>query len=62
MGQEEAGLGVLAAGQEHFWVKFCQVINRQDLLTDERFKDNPSRTQNHDQLEAILNEITQKFS
>ncbi len=50
---------VLAAGQEHFWVKFCQVINRQDLLTDERFKDNPSRTKNHDQLEAILNEITQ---
>ncbi len=53
------GYMVLAAGQEHFWVKFCQVINRQDLLTDERFKDNPSRTKNHAQLEAILNEITQ---
>jgi CoA:oxalate CoA-transferase len=50
---------VLAAGQEHFWVKFCQVINRQDLLTDERFHDNPSRTKNHNHLEAILNEITQ---
>ena len=44
--------------RSRFWVKFCEVINRQDLLTDERFKDNPSRTQNHDQLEALLNEIT----
>jgi len=54
----EDGYMVLAAGQERFWVKFCEVINRQDLLTDERFKDNPSRTKNHAQLEAILNEIT----
>jgi len=37
----------------------CQVINRPDLLGDERFKDNPSRTRNHDQLEPILKEITQ---
>ncbi len=50
---------VLAAGEERFWQRLCQVINRPDLLRDERFKDNPSRTRNHDQLEPILKEITQ---
>jgi CoA:oxalate CoA-transferase len=50
---------VLAAGEERFWQRLCQVINRPDLLGDERFKDNPSRTRNHDQLEPILKEITQ---
>jgi len=49
---------VLAAGEERFWQRLCQVINRPDLLGDERFKDNPSRTRNHDQLEPILKEIT----
>lgn len=50
---------VLAASEERFWQRLCQVINRPDLLRDERFKDNPSRTRNHDQLEPILKEITQ---
>ena len=50
---------VLAASEERFWQRLCQVINRPDLLGDERFKDNPSRTRNHDQLEPILKEITQ---
>jgi len=52
------GYMVLAAAQEQWWQKFCQVIGRQDLLKDERFKDDQSRTKNHDQLEPILNEIT----
>lgn len=53
------GYIVLAASEERFWQRLCQVINRPDLLGDERFKDNPSRTRNHDQLEPILKEITQ---
>jgi len=53
------GYIVLAASEERFWQRLCQVINRLDLPRDERFKDNPSRTRNHDQLEPILKEITQ---
>lgn len=52
------GYIVLAASEERFWQRLCQVINRPDLPRDERFKDNPSRTRNHDQLEPILKEIT----
>jgi len=52
------GCIVLAIPREERWQKFCQVIHRQDLLQDERFKDNLSRTKNHKQLEGILSEIT----
>jgi CoA:oxalate CoA-transferase len=52
------GYIVLAIPREEWWQKFCQVINRQDLLPDERLKDNLSRTKNHKQLEEILSEIT----
>ncbi len=33
------------------------MINRPDLILDERFKDNPSRTKNHKELGPIITEI-----
>jgi len=52
------GYIVVAVPREDWWQKFCHLINRQDLLADERFKDNPSRTKNHKELEAILSVVT----
>jgi CoA:oxalate CoA-transferase len=52
------GYIVVAVPREDWWQKFCHLINRQDLLADDRFKDNPSRTKNHKELEDILSAIT----
>ena len=37
-----------------FWANLCNTIGRPDLLTDPRFKTNTDRTQNRDELDAIL--------
>jgi CoA:oxalate CoA-transferase len=50
------GYLVVAAPRDPFWQKFCKVIQREDLVTDPRFKDNPIRTKNHKELEK---EVTQ---
>lgn len=52
------GFIVLAAALEQWWQKLCQVLNRPDLLKDDRFKDDESRTKNHAQLEVLLSEVT----
>jgi CoA:oxalate CoA-transferase len=51
------GWMMLAIGNNALWNKFCRVIERDDLVSDERFRDNESRTAHHEQLEAILSEI-----
>ncbi len=50
------GYLVVAAPRDTFWQKFCKVIQREDLVTDPRFKGNQIRTQNHKELEK---EVTQ---
>jgi len=50
---------VLALPREDWWQKFCRLIRCESLLEDERFKDDPSRTKNYQQLEAILSKVTQ---
>jgi CoA:oxalate CoA-transferase len=52
------GFIVVAVARQDWWEKFCQVINRLDLISDERFKTNPVRTKNHKDLEEILSAIT----
>lgn len=52
------GYIVVAVARQDWWEKFCQVINRLDLISDERFKTNPVRTKNHKDLEEILSAIT----
>jgi len=52
------GYIVVAVARQDWWEKFCQLINRPDLISAERFKSNPARTKNHKQLEGILTEIT----
>ena len=52
------GYIVVAVARQDWWEKFCNLINRSDLISDERFKTNPDRTKNHKDLEAILKGIT----
>ena len=52
------GYIVVAVARQDWWEKFCQIINRLDLISDERFKTNPARTKNHKDLEEILTAIT----
>ncbi len=48
---------IIAIGNDSLWRKFCEHVERLDLVSDERFATNASRTANHDQLHPILTEI-----
>ena len=48
---------IVGAGNDRLWVKLCNLIDRPDLIVDERFVDNGSRTVNVKELHAILNEV-----
>lgn len=45
---------VLALGNDNLWKKFCKVIDREDLITDERFLTNDERTKNRNIIIPIL--------
>jgi crotonobetainyl-CoA:carnitine CoA-transferase CaiB-like acyl-CoA transferase len=45
---------VIAVPSEHLWPKFCEALDRPDLLADERFETNTDRVANRDVLEADL--------
>ncbi len=48
---------IIALGNDTLWAKFCEHVNRQDLISDERFRTNADRTENHAELFPILSEI-----
>ena len=48
---------IIALGNETLWEKFCMHVNRQDLISDERFRTNADRTENHAELFPILSDI-----
>lgn len=47
----------VAIGNESLWAKFCNAIQRPDLLTDPRFKTNALRTKHHTDLEPVLADV-----
>lgn len=49
------GFIVLAAGNDALFKKLCHVIGREDLIGDERFRSNATRTQNAEDLRTCLN-------
>ena len=51
---------IIALGNDTLWAKFCEHVNRQDLISDERFRTNADRTENHAELFPILSEILSK--
>lgn len=51
------GFVVVAAGNDRLFASLCTVLERQDLIDDERFIDNAARTQNHGDLERALADV-----
>jgi len=47
----------MAAGNNALWQAVCEVVNRPDLYTDERYADTRRRAQNQDTLRALLEDI-----
>ncbi len=50
---------VIPIGNDGLWRKFCDALDRPDLIEDERFTSNDARTRNRSELSAILEAITQ---
>lgn len=51
------GYVVIAIGNNELWRKFCEHVDRPELIDDERFHTNALRTENHESLFPILAEI-----
>lgn len=50
------GYVVVACASEHIWYRFCEALDRPDLVDDERFATNEVRVENRDELEAIVSD------
>ncbi|RKU06240.1 carnitine dehydratase [Candidatus Poribacteria bacterium] len=48
---------IIAIGNDTLWAKFCEHVDREDLISDPRFNTNAERTANHSELYPILSEI-----
>ncbi len=51
------GYVVIAIGNNELWRKFCEHVDRPELIDDERFHTNALRTENHESLFPALAEI-----
>lgn len=51
------GLMVVGTGSNAQFADFCKIVNREDLIKDDRFKDNPSRVKNRVELLQIISDI-----
>jgi len=56
------GYVVIAVGNDNLWRKFCEAIGREDLIDDPRFKTNPLRTQNWEELFEILRSVFSQYT
>ncbi len=45
---------IVAVGTEKLWQEFCRAIGREDLINDPRFRTNPDRVRNREELEREL--------
>ncbi len=51
------GQVIVGAGNDRLWTKLCNVLEKPELLTDERFSNNGLRTTNFHELHAIMNSV-----
>ncbi len=51
------GYLVVAVATDALWKRFCTALGHTDLIDDDRFRTNPLRCANRDELEATLNPI-----
>ena len=56
------GWFVLGVGNDNIWKKFCQSINRKELLNDERFNTNVERVKNNEALAQIIGQWAANFT
>jgi len=56
------GYVVVATASENLWPTFCEAIDREDLLDDDRFATNADRVENRSELDRILDEVFAGFS
>lgn len=49
---------IITCGNQAIWERFCQAVNREDLLEVEEFKTNEKRTENYQKIKPVLDEIT----
>lgn len=47
----------LAAVQDRHWDRLCELLDRPELATDERFEDMASRQDNREDVDAVLSEV-----
>ncbi|WP_433628283.1 CaiB/BaiF CoA transferase family protein [Halomicrococcus sp. NG-SE-24] len=45
---------VVAVASEHVWPRFCEALDRPDLVADDRFETNPRRVEHREALDAEL--------
>lgn len=45
---------MIAAGNDKLWVKLCEALKDDELLNDERFKTNPLRNENYNELRPLI--------
>ncbi len=50
-------LVIAAVGVEKFWINFCKVMGREDLVEDKEYKNNILRVKNRKKLECIFSKI-----
>jgi len=50
----------IACFSEKFWPIFAKALDREDLVTDERFKERSNRSKNRAQLESLVEEVLQQ--
>ncbi len=56
------GWFVLGVGNDNIWKKFCNTINRKDLINDERFNINVERVKHNKELSEIIGHWTANFT
>lgn len=53
---------VIAAGNDNLWKKFCESIQMEELIEDDRFKTNPLRNKNYEILKPIIQKVIKNKS
>lgn len=54
------GYIIVGAGNDRLWEKLCKLVERPELLTDERFSTNLKRTEHASELKVIFDEVLHK--
>ena len=56
------GWFVLGVGNDNIWKKFCDSINRKELINDQRFNTNIERVKNNEELAQIIGQWSANFT